>query len=84
MSIDRRTSKEDVVCVHIYLHTHTHTILLSHKKERYNVICSQMDGPRGYHTKWNKSDREKQISYDIISGNFKKWYRELIYKTEMD
>ena len=41
-----------------------------------------MDGPRDYHTKWNKSDREKQILCDIISGIFKKWYRELIYKTE--
>ena len=24
-----------------------------------------MDGHRDYHTKWNKSDREKQISYNI-------------------
>ena len=24
-----------------------------------------MDGPRDDHTKWNKSDRERQISYDI-------------------
>ena len=24
-----------------------------------------MDGPSEYHTKWNKSDRERQISYDI-------------------
>ena len=24
-----------------------------------------MDGPRDYHTKWSKSDREWQISYDI-------------------
>ena len=23
-----------------------------------------MDEPRDYHTKWNKSDRERQISYD--------------------
>ena len=23
-----------------------------------------MDGPRDYHTKWSKSDRERQISYD--------------------
>ena len=26
-------------------------ILLSHKKERNNVICSNMDGPRDCHTK---------------------------------
>ena len=24
-----------------------------------------MDGPRDYHIKWSKSDRERQISYDI-------------------
>ena len=40
-------------------------ILLSHKKEWNNVICSNMDGPRDYHTKWSKSDRERQISYNI-------------------
>ena len=39
--------------------------LLSHKKEWNNAICSNMDGPRDYHTKWSKSDRERQISYDI-------------------
>ena len=50
--------KEDVV--HIY-----NGILLSHKKEQNNAICSNMDGPRDCHTEWSKSDREKQISYDI-------------------
>ena len=34
-------------------------------KEWNNAICSNMDGPRDYHTKWSKPDREKQISYDI-------------------
>ena len=58
MSIDRWTDKEDVV--HIY-----NGILLSHKKEWNNAIFSNMDGPRDYHTKWSKSDRERQISYDI-------------------
>ena len=24
-----------------------------------------MDGPREYHTKWRKSERERQILYDI-------------------
>ena len=33
-----------------------------------------MDGPRDYHTKWSKSDVEKQISYDITyMWNLKKW-----------
>ena len=30
-----------------------------------NAICSNMDETRDSHTKWNKSDRERQIPYDI-------------------
>ena len=48
--------KDDMA--HIY-----NRILLSHKKEWNNAICSNMDGPRDYHTNWSKSER--QISYDI-------------------
>ena len=40
-------------------------ILLSHKKEWNNAICSNMDGPIDYHTKWSNSNRERQISYDV-------------------
>ena len=37
------------------------------------AICSNMDGPGGYHAKWNKSNRERQI-YDITyMWNLKKW-----------
>ena len=50
--------KEDVV----YIHS---VILPSHKKEKNNAICSNMDGPRDCHTEWSKSDREKQISDNI-------------------
>ena len=33
-----------------------------------------MDGPRDYHTKWSKPDRERQI-YDIAyMWNLKTWY----------
>ena len=43
------------------------------KKEWNNAICSNMDGPRDYHSKWNKPDRERQISYDIAyTWNLKK------------
>ena len=34
-------------------------ILLSHKKERNNDICSHMNATRDYHTRWNKTEREK-------------------------
>ena len=39
-------------------------ILLSHKKWN-NAIFSNMDGTRDYYTKWNKSERERQIPHDI-------------------
>ena len=40
-------------------------ILLSHKQEWNNVICSNIDGPKYYDIKWSKSDNKTQISYDI-------------------
>ena len=71
--------EKDVIHTHIHTHTHTHThneILLSHKKEWNNTICSNMDGPRYNHTKWSKSERGRQISYDITyMWNQKKWYK---------
>ena len=30
-----------------------------------NAICSYMHRPRNYHTKWSKTDRQRQISCDI-------------------
>ena len=78
MSIDRWIVKEDVV--HIY-----HGILFGHKKEWNNVICSNMDVTRDHHTKWSKSERERQITYDITSmWNLKYGTNEPIYKTETD
>ena len=51
-----------------------------------NAICSNMDGPRDSHTEWSKSDRERQISYDITyMRNLKRNdTHELIYKPETD
>ena len=60
MSIDRWVDKEDVVLIHIY-----NGKLLRHKKEWSNAICSNMDGPREYYAKWNKSDRERQTLQDF-------------------
>ena len=66
--------------VHIYK-----GILLSHKKEWNNAMCSNMDGPKDYYTKWSKSDKERQISYNITyMWNLKNDTNELIYKTEID
>ena len=44
-----------------------------------------MDATRDYHTKWSKSDRERQISYDTANmWNLKYDTSEPIYETETD
>ena len=79
MSINRRIDKEDMV--HIYT-----GILLSHWKELNNAICSNMEGHRDSHTEWSKSEKEREISYDIpYMQNVKRNDTNgLIYKTETD
>ena len=53
------------------------------KKEWNNAICSNMDEPRDYHTKRNKSERQKQIPYDITyMWNLKYDTNEHSYETE--
>ena len=56
MPINRQMGREDVV--HIY-----NGLLLCHKNESNNAICSNMDGSRDYHIKWSKSDRDKSITH---------------------
>ena len=69
MSINREMDKEDGV--HIY-----EGILLSHEKEWNNAIGSDMDAPRDDHTKWSKSDKGRQIPYDIsYMWNLEKGYK---------
>ena len=78
MSNDRWMDKEDVLYIH-------NGILISHKKGWNNAICRNMDGPRDYHIKWSKPDRERQIPYDItFMWNLKYDTNELIDKTEID
>ena len=53
------------------------------EKEWNNAICNNMDGPRDYHTKWSKSERERQIPYTInYMWNLKYDTNELIYEAE--
>ena len=55
--------KKVFVCKHT--HTHTHRgILFIHKKEGNPAICG-ISEPWGHYAKWSKSDRERQILYDI-------------------
>ena len=71
--------KEDVI--HIY-----NGILLSHKKEQNNAICSNMYATRDYHTKWSKSERERQILLHKLTymWNLKYDTNEPIYETETE
>ena len=62
LSIDRWMDKEDVV--HIY-----NGILLSHKKEWNNAICSNIDGPRDYYTKWSMSDKDNIWYHSYVDSN---------------
>ena len=61
MSINRCMDKENEVCVCM----HIMELFLNHKKEWNNAICSNKDRIRD-HTKQSKSERERQIPYDII------------------
>ena len=57
----------------------------AHKKEQNNIICSNMDGPGDYHTKWRKSEKGRQTPYDITyMWNLKYDPNEPIYETETD
>ena len=54
-------------------------------KKGNNAICSNIDWPRDDHTKWSKSERERQIPYDIsYMWNLKNGTNEHIYETETD
>ena len=78
MSTDRGMDKEDVVQIYS-------GILLSHKKEWNNAICSDMDGCRDCHTEWSKSktERQKYHTISLICGIQKNGSHERICKSEI-
>ena len=54
-------------------------------KKWNNAICSDMDATTDDHAKGSKSERERQIPYDITCvWNLKYGTDEPIYKTETD
>ena len=59
-------------------------ILLRHKKEWNNAICSNMDGPRDDHTKWSQTEEDKYHMISLICGILKNDTNKLIYKTEIN
>ena len=61
-------------------HIYTMEYYSAVKKEWRNAICSNIDGPRDYHTKWSKSERG-QRPYDITyMWNLKYDTNEFIYR----
>ena len=55
------------------------------KKDWKSAICNNIDGPRDPHTKWGKSDKDRQIPYDIsYMWTLKYDINELMCKTETD
>ena len=46
-------------------------ILLSHKEEWNPAICDNMEGPREYYAKWNKSQKDKYHMISLICGIWK-------------
>ena len=69
-TFDRWLDEEDVAYINIMEY------YSSIKKN--NVICSNMDGPRGCHNRQSKSERERQIAHDI---HLKYDTNELVYET---
>ena len=67
MSISRGMYIEGVV--HIYS-----GVLLRHKKQWNHAICSTLDGPRDYHTKWSQRDKDKYHGNTHI-WNLRKGYK---------
>ena len=65
----------------IYMDIYVMEYYLAMKKWN-NAICINMDGPRDYHTKWNKSNTN--IIWYHICVIFKNDTNEFIYKLEID
>ena len=57
--INRWMHKEDVVYTQTHTHTHTMEYYSVIKKEWNLAICDNMEGPREYCAKWNKSEKDK-------------------------
>ena len=59
MCLNRWIDKDGVVYMY-------NRIFLSHKLKHCLAICNNIDGHTSYDAKWSKSDKEKQIPYDLI------------------
>ena len=64
MSTDSWMDKDDV--------GHTQWNTTQPWKEWNNAVCSDVDGPTDYHTKWSQLGRERQIPYNTYMWILKK------------
>ena len=62
-----------------YLHS---GLLLSNKKKWNFAICSNMDEPRDYHTKWRKSGKDNHHMISLICRIYNMAQRNLSAKQE--
>ena len=53
-----------IIYIHIYKIEYYSAINILFEKGN-PAICNNMDGSWGHYAKWNKSDRERQILYDL-------------------
>ena len=76
--------------VYIYIYIYINKMMKYYSTIKKNEIMPfaatwMMDGPTNYYTKWSKSERERQILYDITyMWNLRYDTNELINKTETD
>ena len=47
------------------------------KKEWNTAICSKMDGPRDYYTKWSKLEKDTYHMISLVCGIYKNYTNEL-------
>ena len=59
-----KTGQLHVIYINIHMLEYYSAIKKKFEKEWNFTICKNIDGLEGYHAKWNKSDRERQILYD--------------------
>ena len=67
MSIGRWMDRQHVVYIW-WIYSMSNGISPNHKKEWNKAICSDMDGPRHYHPKQSKSEKDRCHMISLICG----------------
>lgn len=49
----------------IYIYTYIYNRILFSQNRGYPAVCNDMEGPWAHYAKWDTSDRERQVLYDI-------------------